>query len=52
MNVTVHIGNSYDDNSNTKEYHGSNSDDFPPLLRKRKKRTGNSVGDSMLSLTR
>ena len=52
MNVTVHISNSYDDNSNTKEYHDSNSDNFLPLLRKRKKRTGCSVGDSMLSLSR
>ena len=52
MNVTVHISNSNDGNSNTEEYHGSNSDNCLPLLRKRKKRTGNSVGDSMLPLTR
>ena len=52
MNVTVHISNSNDGNSNTEEYRGSNSDNFLPLLRKRKKRTSNSVGDSMLPLTR
>ena len=51
-NAIGNISNSNDGNSNSEEYHGSNSENFLPLLRKRKKRTGNSVGDSMLSLTR
>ena len=51
MNITVQLCNSNEDNSDAKICSSGNSDNLLPILRKRKKRGGNSVGDSMLSLT-
>ena len=51
INTTVQLCNSIYDNGDARICTSGNSDNLLPILRKRKKRGGNSVGDSMLSLT-